>query len=100
MHEGEGLHTVTLGFQADWLKEMLGEVLLLRDSDADGLLPAELLQSFLDFQEAPSELFSFDFKREVAGGADEYRIILKPSDRFLNFVLALRAWDRNRHVAV
>lgn len=102
MSKIRGLETVKLGFQADWINEMLAEVngLLEFDVDVEGFLPLELRQRFLQFLESPTELFSFDSELDATGGAGECRIRLKPSDSFLNFLLALRAWNRNRKVTV
>jgi hypothetical protein len=97
-----GISRLHITFQAEWVKEILGEVdsLLEFDVDAEDFLPLELRRRLLRFLESPSEFFGFDSKLEVAGGASECRIILKPSDSFLNLLLALRAWNRNREVTV
>jgi len=91
-----------LTLQANWVKEMLAEIgsLLELNVDCLGHVPRELRERLLQFLKCPSELVSFDCKTSAASGADECRIILKPSDGLLNLLLALRAWNRERNVAV
>jgi hypothetical protein len=96
------LQHVRIEFNGSGVKELLDEVSEMLDFDVDfeSLLPDELRQRLLDFLEAPAKLFTIGSKRSVAGGACECWVSLKPSDSFLDFVLALRAWNRNRSVTV
>lgn len=98
--EIKDLHTVRLGFQGEWVKEILDEVNTLLELDVESNLPLELRERLLQFLEAPSQLISLDCKSGFAGRTSECRILLKPSDGFLEFLLALRAWNRNCKVAV
>jgi hypothetical protein len=79
---------------------MLDEVNSILEFDVDGRLPLELRERLLDFLKSPAKIFSFDSKGSIASGASECRVILKPSDGFLNFLLALRAWNREFNVTV
>jgi hypothetical protein len=91
-----------LTLQAAWVKEMLVEISSLLEFEVESLghVPRELRERLLQFLKCPSEFFSFDCKSRVASGTNECRILLKPSDGLLNLVLALRAWNRERNVAV
>ena len=96
------LHTVKLGFQGELVNEILEEVnsLLEFDVEINDAFPLELRQQFLGFLESPENLFNIDSKVCPAEGANNFVICLKPSDSCLEFLLALRAWDRKRKVAV
>ena len=99
---GSGKLIVELEPRFGAVQELLDEVNSLLDFDVefDDVFPAELRQRILYFLESPTELFSLDTKRDITGGANKCWVILKPSDGFLDLVLALRAWNRNREVAV
>jgi len=91
--------TVRLLLESNWVCEMLAEVNSLLELDpAD--LPSELRQQALDFGETPLHMFSLDSKREATGRTDECWVRLKPTDAFLNFLLALRARNRELDIAV
>lgn len=94
------LRTVKLTLQADGMKEILEEATSLLEVVGDGRLPKELRERLLEFLQTPTQLFSVNSKGSTAGGADECRILLKPSDGFLHFLLALRAWNRQLKVSV
>jgi hypothetical protein len=93
----DALPIVRLGFKADALSEMLDEVNSLLEVESP--LPPELRQRFLDFLDSPDNLFDIDSKLAGAGGTDDCIVFLKPSDSFLQYLLALRAWKRNLTVA-
>lgn len=63
-------------------------------------LPGELRQRLVNFLEAPAQLFRIYTESGVAGGTGECRVRLKPSESFLDFASALRAWKRNGDTAV
>jgi hypothetical protein len=76
------------------LLEEVGD--LLESAD----IPPELLQRVVNLFKAPAKVFGFDLDRSAALGAGEYRVLLKPSDAFLDLLVALRARKRDLHVAI
>jgi len=72
----------------------------MKDSLEIADVPPELLQRVLDLFKVPAEVFSFDLDRGSAPRAGECRVLLKPSDAFLDLLAALRARKRDLHVAV
>lgn len=53
----------------------------------------ELVEGFLRGLDAASELVRVDCDERTAGGAGELRVVLEPSDRFIDFLTAAGAWD-------
>jgi len=54
-------------------------------------LPFEIVDSFVSLRELPDELVLFKLDDASTTSANELRVLLYPSDRLLNFSLALRA---------
>ena len=78
-------------------REMLEEMNSLLGS---GDLPLDLRQKALSLLKAPFELVSRDLDGSSTSGTYQMRIRLNPSDSFLEFLLALRAFKRNLSLAV
>ena len=89
-----------LFLETDWVRECLVEASSLLQLDLDGSLPLEFRQQALSLFEAPFEMFCIDLNRSAAAGTGEQRIRLKPTDAFLQFLLAMRALNRDSNVAV
>lgn len=53
----------------------------------------ELVEGFLRGLDATSELVRVDFDERAAPSAGEVRVVLKPSDRFIDFLTAAGAGD-------
>lgn len=82
------------------MDKALSDVESLLPSKLPGNLPPKLLERLLCFLEFPAEIACFDRELELAEPADEARILLKPSNSFTDFLLALRAWNREFNAAV
>jgi hypothetical protein len=79
---------------------MMKEAIAILDFDLDGRrLSHKLRRDLFCFLGRPSPLFYISSKEGFAVGASEYRYFLKPSKRFLKFLFALRACDRNRRAS-
>jgi hypothetical protein len=83
---------VTISADASQLAPVLAELreLVERSTARGELAPAEL-----DLLDEPSQLVCFDVDGS-ASPAGELRVLLQPTDRLLELVAALRAWDRDR----
>lgn len=66
------------------------------DLDLDPVLPDDLRREVLDFIERPLQFCRVDVEPLSAGRAGEMAIIVKPSDRLINLVSAIRALDLDR----
>ena len=71
-----------------WLDEFRSRLLALEKRSIEK--PVDLLQLIRNL---PRGAPGLDFE-SVTTGANERRIILKPSDQYLGLMAALRAWDR------
>jgi hypothetical protein len=91
------MSVIKLTCEIEWFREALSEAGSLFEA---GELPPELRRQALSLFESPSQFVCFDRDLVPTGRADEYRVRLKPSDGFLNFLLALRAWNRELKVTV